>query len=149
MIKWAGWAVLAIVAAGVSTNCGKDKQSQELTLLGLASMAAASSSCAGGAPEVQLVNSSGRSSNVYLFYAQTSCSGSTLATSSAVNSGATGGFLCVDGTSVGVKDQNGTGSCKSLSLFQGSKQTITHTVSGGNDKYEVVKASALLGFGGF
>ncbi len=147
-MKWAGWAVLAIVTAGVSANCGKDKQSQELTLLGLASIAAASSSCAGGAPDAVLVNSSGRSSNVYIFYAQTNCTGSTLATSSALNNGASTS-LCIDGTSVGVKDQNGTGSCKSLSLFQGSKQTITHTVSGGTDTYDVVKASALLGYGGF
>ena len=128
--------------------CGDKKKGDELTLLGLASVAAASSSCAGGVPEVQLVNSSTQSANVYIVYEGTNCTGTTLATTAAISVGSAGEPICVSGTTVGIKDKNGTGNCQQMTLFSGAKQTITHTRDGSTDSYNVVKTSSFLGFGG-
>ena len=143
--------LVVVLASGVvlSSCGGKEKAGQELTLLGLASVAATSSSCAGGSPEIQITNSSSRNSNVYVFYSATNCTGTVLATSASLNTGGTSPSTCVAGTTVGIKDIGGTGVCMQVTLFSGSKQSITHTLNGATDVYNVVKASAFLGLGGF
>lgn len=140
----------ALLLVALLAACGgKEESGQELTLLGAASAAATNSTCAGGSPELAVTNSTSRSSNVYIFYSATNCTGTTLATTTALNNGATSGSTCVAGTNVGVKDINGTGVCKQLTLFQGAKQSVSHTLDGATDVYTVTKASSFLGLGGF
>ena len=131
--------VLGLIAVA---GCKEDDELGPGTQLSVLAFANSASTCPDGAPQVSITNNSGRAANIYKVYSGAGCqTANLLYTSTALNNGSTSEPTCsITVLEVSIKDQDGASNCTltSLNLNAGKKQTITHKLENGNDKYNVI-----------